>query len=702
MKATESKLLEFLEKSPQFVIPIYQRTYSWSERECKQLWNDLIRTGKEDSISAHFMGSIVYIEKGLYHVSRQPPLLVIDGQQRLTTVMLILELLARCLEGKKPVQGFTTKDIRDHYTLDPRKEGESKFKLLLTQTDRESLLAQLQNKPLPTNHSIRIKDNFEYFQTRMDMLDGDLTDLCRGLLKMVIVDISLDSDQDNPQLIFESMNSTGRELTQADLIRNYVLMGLDLEVQNSLYEEHWRPMELDFGQEAYSSHFDDFMRHYLTVKSGGDVPKLNAVYEAFKVHAEKPDVKSAGVKALVADLQTYSTYYCRMALGKEQSNDLAIAFKDLRELKVDVSFPLLLELYRDYQQERLSLSEFVRAVRLIEAYVFRRAICSIPTNSLRMTFATFGRSLDKNDFVNSMKIHFLNLPSYRRFPNDDEFKKVLLERELYSFSRLSYMLRRLENHDSRERVSVDEFTIEHVLPQNENLSEEWQTALGQDWQRVQQRWVHTLGNLTLTGYNSEYSDRSFADKREMHRGFKDSPLRLNRWLKEQDTWNEITIQSRANQLAELAVRVWQEPVVDSDLLKSIHSKVETKTNYTLMDHSYLYPESPTRLMFDAFRKEVLSLDPCISEEILKHYIAFKAETNFVDVIPQKNRLLLTLNMRFHDLHDPKQLGKDITNLGRLGNGNVEVDFYDTESMPYVMGLVRQSFEKQMNEGALDS
>ena len=702
MKATESKLLEFLKRSPQFVIPIYQRTYSWSERECKQLWDDLIRTGKEDSISAHFMGSIVYIEQGLYHVSRQPPLLVIDGQQRLTTVMLILEVLARRLSGIEPVQGFTAKNIRDYHTLDPREEGESKFKLLLTQTDKQSLLALLQNKPLPTNHSVRIKDNFEYFQKQVDMLEGNFTDLCRGLLKLIIVDISLDRDQDNPQLIFESMNSTGRELTQADLIRNYVLMRLDPEVQNNLYEDHWRPMELDFGQEAYSSHFDEFMRHYLTVKSGGEIPKLNAVYEAFKVHAEKPEVKSAGVKALVADLQTYSTYYCRMALGKEPSKDLAIVFKDLRELKIDVSFPLLLELYRDYQQDRLTSSEFVQAVRLIEAYVFRRAICSIPTNSLRMTFATFGRSLDKNDFVNSMKINFIKLPSYRRFPNDEEFKKVLLERELYSFSRLSYMLRRLENHGSKERVSVDEYTIEHVLPQNENLSKEWQTALGQDWQRVQQRWVHTLGNLTLTGYNSEYSDRSFAEKRDMHGGFKDSPLRLNKWLKEQDMWNAVAIQSRAHQLAGMAVRVWVVPVVDNDLLEMIHSKVETKTNYNLQDHSYLYPESPIRPLFDEFRKEVLSLDPCISEEVLKLYIAYKAETNFVDVIPQKNRLRLTLNMRFHELHDPKQIGKDITNLGRWGNGDVEVDFNDSELMSYVMGLVRQSFEKQMNEGALDS
>ena len=239
MKATEARFVEFLEKSPQFVIPIYQRTYSWTERECRQLWNDILRTGSNDAIAAHFVGSIVYIQKGLYQVARQSALLVIDGQQRLTTVMLILEALARRVGDREPLDGFSAKKIRSYYLLNPLEEGERGFKLLLTQTDKQSLLALMQQKPQPAEPSLRITENFAFFEEWVQAAGADLTPLCKGLAKLMIVDIALSRDQDNPQLIFESMNSTGRELSQADLIRNFILMGLDTAQQTRLYEEHW-------------------------------------------------------------------------------------------------------------------------------------------------------------------------------------------------------------------------------------------------------------------------------------------------------------------------------------------------------------------------------------------------------------------------------------------------------------------------------
>ena len=270
MKATEAKFLEFLKKSPQFVIPIYQRTYSWTNRECRQLWEDILRTGSEDAIAAHFIGSIVYIEKGLYHIISQPPLLVIDGQQRLTTVMLILEALARRVGDGEPVDGFSAKKLRSYYRLNPLEEGERSFKLLLTQTDKQSMLALMQQKPQRAEPSLRITENFAFFEEWVQGLGADLTPLCKGLAKLMIVDIALSRDQDNPQLIFESMNSTGRELSQADLIRNLILISLDTAQQTRLYEDHWRPMEIAFGQEALrQAHFDGFMRHYLTLKTDG-------------------------------------------------------------------------------------------------------------------------------------------------------------------------------------------------------------------------------------------------------------------------------------------------------------------------------------------------------------------------------------------------------------------------------------------------
>ena len=702
MKATEASLLGFLRKSPQFVIPIYQRTYSWGERECRQLWDDILRTGSNDDIPAHFLGSIVYIEGGVYQISTFPSLLVIDGQQRLTSVMLILEALARRLGDDEPINGFSAEKLRSYYLLNNPEKGESRYKLLLTRTDKSSLLALMKQKPLPAESSIRIEQNFTFFEKQIGNLGNELESLCNGLAKLTVVDISLNRSQDNPQLIFESMNSTGRELSQADLIRNYVLMRLEPSHQTELYEEHWRPIEIAFGQEAYGVYFDDFMRHYLTYKSNGEIPKIRAVYEAFKVHAKKPEIDAGGIDDLVADIHTFADYYCAMAFGKETNKDLAQAFADLRELKVEVAFPLLLELYHDYDVGILSITDFVEALRMIESYVFRRAVCAIPTNSLNRTFAIFGQAIEKDRYIETVKVEFLNLRSYRRFPRNEEFKHELCNRDLYNFQRRSYWLRRLENHGRKERVHLDEYTIEHIMPQNENLSDEWKEVLGPDWRRIQETLVHTLGNLTLTGYNPEYGDRSFAYKRDTQGGFIESPLRLNKWLKEQDTWNEVTIENRAHQLAKVAVHVWAVPEVDDDLIEVIHPKVEIKTNYTLEDHSYLHPDCPMRPLFDELRKEVLSLDPCVSEEVLKLYVAYKAETNFVDVIPQKSRLLLTLNMRFHELHDPKQIGKDITNLGRWGNGDVEVDLDSSNHIPYIMGLVRQSFEKQMDDGAPDS
>ena len=361
------------------------------------------------------------------------------------------------------------------------------------------------------------------------------------------------------------MNSTGRELSQADLIRNYILMGLEPEHQTRLYEEHWRPMEIAFGQEAYGPHFDGFMRHYLTFKTG-EIPNLRAVYEAFKKHARSPEVAGAGVDALVAGIRTYAGYYCAMALDKEQDNHLAPVFRDLRELKVDVAYPFLLELYDDYAQGVLQRNEFVQSVRLIESYVFRRSVCAIPTNSLNKTFATFRRRLEKDRYIRSIQAHLLTLRSHRRFPDDEEFKRKLSVRDLYNFPRRSYWLRRLENHDRRERVLLNEYTIEHIMPQNKNLSTAWQDALGPEWQGVQERWLHTLGNLTLTRYNAEFSDHAFIRKRDMQGGFRESPVRLNQGLGTLDTWNEDTIRQRAEILAAKAVQVWAPPVLPPEIL----------------------------------------------------------------------------------------------------------------------------------------
>ncbi len=696
MKAKEIKLLNFLNQAPQFVIPVYQRTYSWTERECKQLWEDILRTGNDDQINAHFIGSIVYIEESHYAVAMQPPLLVIDGQQRLTTTMLILEALARHLRDTEPLDGFSARKIRDYYLLNPLEEEDRRFKLVLTQTDKASLHKLVDQKLPSEDKSLLITENFKFFEKQIAALDDDVAPLCKGLAKLMIVDIALSRDQDNPQLIFESMNSTGRELSQADLIRNFVLMDLEPKQQTQLYQDQWRPMELAFGQEAYGTHFDGFMRHYLTLKTG-EIPKLANIYEAFKAHAREPRIAQNGIDALVAEIRQFANYYCSMALEPNPTGYLGEAFQDLRELKVDVAYPFLLELYHDYHSGKLNEDDFCKAVRMIEAYVFRRAICSIPTNSLNTTFATFKRDLNKDRYLESIKAHFLLMPFYRRFPKDDEFMRELQLRDIYSSRNCSYLLRRLENHKRKEKVSIGEYTIEHIMPQNKDISQQWQAELGSEWQRIHEQYLHTLGNLTLTDYNSEYSDRPFAEKRDMEGGFKTSPLKLNESIRHQKRWDEQAIKDRAGHLAKLATQVWESISLPENRLAEYRLPDKTPASaYSITDHPNLISGSTCRMLFDALRKEVLALNPVVTEEFLKLYVAYKAETNFVDVVPQTAQLRLSLNMKFHELHDPRGMAKDVTNIGRWGNGDIEIKLSNLKDLRYVLALIRQAFERQMD------
>jgi predicted transport protein len=317
---------------------------------------------------------------------------------------------------------------------------------------------------------------------------------------------------------------------------------------------------------------------------------------------------------------------------------------------------------------------------------------------MNKTFATFGKALKKDRYLESVVAHFLLLPSYRRIPTDEEFKRDLRMRDLYNFRSRSYWLKRLENHERKERVPVDEYSIEHIVPQNPDLSPEWRVALGDDWQGMQERYLHTLGNLTLTGYNSEYSDRPFVQKRDMVGGFKHSPLRLNAGLGEVEAWNETEILKRASRLAELAVGVWRCPSLDAAVLAAYQPAPQSQpVAYGIEDHRFLR-SATIRPLFEAFRTETLALDPCVTEEFLKLYVAYKAETNFVDVVPQAKQLLLSINIPFADIDDPKGLCRDVTGLGRWGNGDVNVGLDSLDELPYVMSLVRQSYERQMGDG----
>lgn len=688
MKAQDLQFTRLLEGSKQFIIPIFQRTYSWERSHCEQLWHDILRVGGNPELNSHFIGSAVYIpeQDTSAAISRW---LVIDGQQRITTMTLLLLSFMRRLKNDGLDEPVSAELIEDYYLRNRYGKGDLSYKLLLTKTDKETLKALLDGKEPTEPASLRIADNFEFFSEQMAA--ADLNVVYQGIQKLMIVDVRLQQGIDNPQMIFESMNSTGKALTQADLIRNFVLMGLPHELQTHLYNDYWRPMEIGFGAESYNSQFDEFMRFFLVIQTGNHRIRKGDVYTEFKAYSRKHEVED-----LLASVKDYAGYYCALALGKEKDTELGYAFHDIKELRADVCYPLLMELYSDFTLQRLNKEEFIEILLMVESYVFRRAVCDIPTNSLRQTFATFNKALKKDRYIESVKAAFLSLPSYRRFPDDVEFQRQMKVRNLYHFNRRSYWLRRFENHDRKERVMVQDYTVEHIMPQNEKLSEEWQVELGEDWRTVQSQYLHTLGNLTLTGYNSEYSDRPFAEKRDMEKGFHQSPLRLNEGLGTCPAWNEESIKKRADRLATKGTKIWTAPTLDDEVLATYQNEGNDASEYSIADHPQL-DGGITRELFDAFRAEVLALDECVKEEFLKLYVAFKAETNFVDAVPQAKRLRLSLNMDFPDVDDPRGLCKDVTGVGRWGNGNVEVFLDKVEDLPYIIGLVRQSLERQLGD-----
>ena len=704
MKAAEARFLEFIRKAHQFKVPIYQRTYSWTQKQCKQLWDDIIRTGSNDQITGHFVGSIVYVEEDLSQIAYSP-MLIIDGQQRLATMILLITALYDTLvtlpkEQQEPWDRFNPEILRQNHLIDSLEKGDRQYKLILSQTDKDTLISIIKGTELPRNHSIKIKENYDLFKGWIASIRDNLDILCKGMFKLLVVDIALNRGQDNPQLIFESMNSTGKELTQTDLIRNFILMGLEQEMQTHLYESYWRPMELDFGQEDYNNYFDGFIRHFLTFKNHGKIPVMNRVYESFKEYTHSPEIQTQGVEALVKEIRLFSKYYCAMAFAsKEMDPQLDRAFHDLRELRSDVTYPLLLELYHDYKQEILSKEDFLQMIQLIESYVFRRAVCSIPTNSLNLTFAKMSGSLDKDRYLESMQARMLLLPSYRRFPTDEEFMQEIQTRDMYNTARYNYWLRKMENHNHKERVNVESYTVEHILPQNPHLSHGWREMLGPEWKHIQETWLHTLGNLTLTGYNPEYSDKTFVEKRDMPGGFKESHIRLNAGLGQLDHWNEQTIKERAQRLSQLACEIWKAPHVDPQVLEGYKEAAgRQSTTFTIQDHPALL-EGISKDLFDDLRSRIKSLDPgVVTEEFLKPHVAYKAEAPFVEIIPQKKCLIISLIIPFPDIEDPKGIAKNVAGLKRWGNGDVEVYLSTLEELPYAMGLIRQAYERQVING----
>ncbi|MFP6154644.1 DUF262 domain-containing protein [Helicobacter pylori] len=686
MKADAMKLLDFIGKSQekQFVIPIYQRVYSWEKEQCRQLWDDIVKTGGNDQIEGHFIGSIMFVHDGIYTTSHNE-ILIIDGQQRLTTITLLFIALRDHLSDEDEfLEKFSRQKIQNRYLINSDEKGDKKFKLILSEPDRDTLLSLIdENRRKPSEPSLKIMENFKLFEEWIRKNTDELETIFKGLDKLMVVEISLERDKDNPQLIFESMNSTGKDLTQTDLIRNYILMGLEPEKQKIFYEKYWRAMEEDFKQNE--TLFNQFVRHYLTIKTR-EIPNINKVYEAFKDYQQEGGIET---EVLLQDLQKYCGYFCRIVFKKEADKDLNKALSFLVDLEIDVIYPLLLELYSDYIDGVLSKQDFTPIIDLIESYICRRAVCGLGTNSLNKVFPSFTKHIQKDEYFKSLKAHFGYLTEKQRFPNNDEFKKLFITIDFYNFQKKKYFFERLENFEREERVYTHEYTIEHIMPQT--LTEKWERDLGENFQAIHDKYLHTIGNLTLTGYNEKYSNRSFQEKRDMEKGFKQSPLKLNQSLKDLESFGEEEIEKRANDLADFALKIWTYPKLDAETLEKYKPKKEKKA-YDLSSYKF---GSHSRELFDILSKEIKALDERITEKFNQDYISYMFDKNFVDIVPLKNGLKLYLNMPFNELQDEKNLARDMTNKGHLGNGDIEVKLETKENIPYCLGLIKQALEKQM-------
>ena len=687
MDAQKGNIYGILNGNKQFLIPVYQRFYSWDTEQCRRLWNDIVEMQKKGKVS-HFVGSIVNIAEQAMPTGVQK-FMIIDGQQRMTTLTLLLLALRDYAIENPDDKTINARRIDNMLLKNEYEYGDERYKLLLTETDRDILISLIEKKPIMEGTRSRLIENYNFFVGKITNKEILPAEVYESIGKLQIVNITLDRAVDDAQAIFESLNSTGKELSESDLIRNYILMGLEPIEQTYVYEHLWRPMEQLFVYETQGTVMDAFFRNYLTMKLSR-IPKLGRVYEEFKLYHLNCEFRT--IRELCQDLLDFAKYYTDIVFIRSSDTDLKKLYEDIIDLRMEVSYPFLLKIHRDCDEGLITSDEMKEILKLCISYVIRRSICEIPTNSLNKTFATMKNYIRKYDYVNSVKAFFLMLDSYKEFPDNDKFETAFISRDIYNMRNRNYILSRLENFENKAPIIIENYTIEHIMPQNKNLSLEWQADLGDDWHEVQKKYLHTIGNLTLTAYNSEMSDRPFMDKMNMPGGFKESALRLNKYVVLQNEWNEKHIKERANELAKKAESIWKYPTLTDAELEKYQEKDTTTPKYSLESYGM---NDLTKILFDALDKRIMNLSPGVKREYKKLYIAYKLDTNFVDIIIQKERLRIAVNMKFSDIIDPNGICRDITGIGRWGNGDVELFMEHKDELEEIMEIVKQSFDAQV-------
>lgn len=524
MKAIDAPFAKIINGASQFVIPVFQRDYSWTDEiQCPQLWRDVLRAARTDAEHGHFLGSIVYIPTG-DSFAGFTRWLVIDGQQRLTTLTLLLAALRDHIRDTEWTGGDdapTPTRIDAYFLKNVQEKGDREQKLVLRRHDQATLRAIIDGKEMPKEPSERIRENYDYFRDQL-RLETDPADVYRGIGRLVIVDVALDRLTDDPQLIFESLNSTGIDLSQADLIRNFILMRLPEVEQTNLYETYWSKIDELFRGSEWT--FDAFARDYVALKTrASKQEKAAEIYYAFREFFSILKKDSGGIAEALADMLRYARYYAAFSLGRGVTGQRAQELAKLHRL-VDVPAILVMRLLdcRD-QLNRITEEEFFEALALIESYVLRRAICGYQTRGYWQIFASLAYSIGDKQPLTDLKVALARLQRNYRFPSDDEFERALKEGNLYGLRVCRHLIEGLENYGTKEPTDTSDYSIEHIMPQNDRLRAEWRKMLGKNWKNIQKTWLDRLGNLTLTGYNSKYSDRPFDKKKTIPGGFARAP-----------------------------------------------------------------------------------------------------------------------------------------------------------------------------------
>ena len=556
MKAKEKKFLHFLEGSDKhFVIPVYQRNYDWKREQCKQLFDDLIDISETNR--THFLGSIVSI----YHDDGEDrEYLIIDGQQRLTTLSLLLLALYKIIDKGLLETSVNKEQIRDEYLVNKYSKDDKKIRLKPVKNDKDAfalLFKDEDNYLQDTNITI----NFQYFYERILKEEISVDKIFLAIKQLVIVEIELKNGEDDPQLIFESLNSTGLDLAEADKVRNFILMKENSATQERFYNEFWNKIEINTNYNV-----SDFIRDYLTIKER-TIPNKNKVYLHFKKYVTN---NISDIEELLKDLLKFSTYYKRIINSKNMKDEISHVLHKINRLESVVTYPFIMEILEDHEKSIIDENEVVMILNIIVAFVFRRLICEVPTNALNKIFMVMGKEIKKYEdyqehYVEIFKYIITKKKLSQRFPNDEEFKSKLIQKDIYNFKSKNklFLLEQLENFDNKERVDIEnlvgsnELNIEHIMPQK--LTSQWKESIGDNFEIVHETYLHTLGNITLTGYNSKMSNKPFIEKRDMEKGFKESRLFLNKNLHNIEIWNEKSLLNRANLLKDIALKIWIYP-----------------------------------------------------------------------------------------------------------------------------------------------